>query len=72
MDGHFGVILGSGKTVAVTDLCERYPNGVMYLEIVEPNMFHKDLATWLGMRLHLSTVEDLILGYIYAEYRHHY
>lgn len=42
------------------------------LEIVEPKVFHKDLATCLGMRLGPSNIEDLILGYISDEYRHHY
>ena len=51
------------------DLCKKHPKGV---EIVEPNIFHKDLATCIGMRLQPSNIEDLILGYVSAEYRHHY
>ena len=42
------------------------------MEIVELKIFHKDLATCLGMRLRPSNIKDLILGYILEEYRHHY
>jgi len=75
VDGDFGVIIGpsgSGKTVAVKDLCEKHPKGVLYVEIVALHMFHKDLATSIGMRLVPTKIEDLILGYFSEEYRHHY
>lgn len=65
LDGDFGVVLGpsgSGKTVAVMDLCEKHPKGVLYMEIVEPEVIHYDLATCMGMRLWPTNIEDLILG----------
>ena len=63
---------GSRKTVAGMDLCEKHPKGVLYMEIMEPEVFHYDLATCMGMRLQPTNIEDLILGYISAEYRHHH
>ena len=69
--GHFGVILGpsgSGKSVATRDLCEKHPKGVLYVDIVEPNVFHKDLATCIGMKLQPNNIEDLTLGHVPAEY----
>ena len=71
---HFGVILGpsgSGKSVAIRDLCEKHLKGILYVEIIKPIIFHKDLATCIGMTLQPSNIEDLILGYLSAEYRHH-
>ena len=33
------------------DLCEKHLKGVLYVEIIEPNVFHKDLAACTRMRL---------------------
>ena len=73
--GHFGVILGpsgSGKTIVAMDLCERYPKGVLYMEVVEVAVFAEQLAKCIGIRLGPSNLEDLALGCISDEYRYHY
>ena len=40
----FGVIIcpsGSGKTQAIGELCSKFPEGILYYEITEPNGFVK-------------------------------
>ena len=59
---------GSGKTIVVMDLCEWYPKGVLYMEVVEAAVFVEQLAECIGIRLGPSNLEDLALGYISNEY----
>ena len=50
----FGAIIGSsgtGKTLAVKDLCNRYPEGVLYHKVREPKRFVEALAEDVGMKI---------------------
>lgn len=52
--GYFGVVLGPsgiGKTTVVCSACREYPQGVIYVEITEPESFPECLAEKMGMRL---------------------
>lgn len=65
--GYFGIILGpsgTGKTTIVSNLCKKYPEGVIYVEITEPLRFPTQLAARMGMRLGPSNMEDVLLGYL--------
>jgi len=48
----FGLLMGppgTGKSVLVTYLCNKYPEGVLYLEVGKPLTFPYDLAKEVGM-----------------------
>ena len=69
----FGVFVGpseTGNTIAVKDLCHRYPEGVLYHEISEPKSFVPTLAKEMGMKIKPSSVFDFMLvqEYISAKY----
>ena len=67
----FGILVGpsgTGKTVAITHLCNEFPQGIMYCEVREPLAFPATLATEVGMKLGASDLFDLVLNYISTEY----
>ena len=69
--GYFGVILepsGTGKTTIISNICRKHPEGVIYLEICEPESFSQRLAAKMGMRLGPSNIEDVVLGYLSEHY----
>ena len=71
----FGVIVGpsgTGKTIAVKDLCHTYPEGVFYHEISDPKSFVLALAEEVGMKIKPLSVFDLMLEYISAKYCHYH
>lgn len=71
----FGLVIGpsgSGKTYAIKDLCNKYPDGVLYHEIVEPSSFVLGLSAEMCMKTAPSTALDLLLGYINKRYTHYY
>ena len=66
----FGLIVGptgSGKTALVTKECNRFPKGVLYYNVCEPEMFTKKLAEEIGMKVGPSNIFDLILGYFSSD-----
>ena len=76
MDGDegkgFSVIVGpsgTGKTVAVTHICNESPQGVLYVEVVSANSFMFDIAKEIGMKVAPSGIIDLILGHISDSYK---
>ena len=71
----FGVITGpsgSGKTQAVRELCSKFPRGVLYYEVTEPNGFVRSLSQEMGMKLEPTTFLDLALSYISESYCHYH
>ena len=67
----FGLLVGpsgTGKTVAITYLCNKFPKGAMYCEVREPFAFPETLATEVGMKLDPFGLIDLLLSYISTEY----
>ena len=50
--------------MAVADLCNRYPQGVLYHEVREPESFVKSLARAVNMKIEGSNVIDLFLAYL--------
>ena len=71
----FSIIIGhsgSGKTQAVRELCNKFPQGILYFEICEPNMFVRSLSQEIGMKLVPTTVLDLALSYVSGSYCRYY
>ena len=71
----FGVIIGpsgSGKTYMIRDLCNKSPEGVLYLEITQPDTFVHKLSEEIGMKTAPTTMFDLIYGFIYEKYTHYF
>lgn len=71
----FGLIVGptgTGKTVLVSDLCNQYPEGVLFYEVREPKTFASGLARAVSMKISPSNVIDLVLGYFSASYFMYY
>ena len=71
----FGLIVGptgTGKTVLVTNLCNSYPEGVLYYEVREPKALATGLARAVSMKIAPSNVFDLVLGYISSTYFMYY
>ena len=71
----FGLVIGpsgSGKSYAIKDFCNQFPEGMIYHEIVEPSSFVTSLSKELGMKTAPATVLDLLLGYISERYMHYY
>ena len=71
----FGAIIGpsgTGKTLAVKDLCNRYPEGVLYHEVWEPKRFVEALAEDVGMKIKPDNVLDLLLEYVSKNYVHYH
>ena len=67
----FGLLVGpsgTGKTVAITHLCNKFPEGVVYCEVREPFAFPATLATEVGMKLNPFGLLDLVLSHISTEY----
>ena len=67
----FGLLVGpsgTGKTVAITHLCNQFPQGIMYCEVREPLAFPETLAAEVGMKLGTSGLFDLVLSHISTEY----
>ena len=60
---------GTGKSVLMRDLCNKFPHGLLYLEVVEPASFPTNLAKEIGMKLSPSNVLYLVLGYVFNDYR---
>ena len=71
----FGVVIGpsgSGKTSAIRDMCNKYPQGILYYEIGEPDNFITGLSKEIGMKISPSTLLDLTLSYISTCYCHYH
>ena len=59
----FGLIvgpIGSSKMGLVTDLCNKFPSGVIYFEVCEPNALYTELVKAISMKISLSNVFDLL------------
>lgn len=55
----FGIIVGptgSGKTTLVVDLCNKFPQGVLYYHAMEPEVFSQELAETVAMKIHPLSV----------------
>ena len=68
----FGVIVGptgTGKSALVRKICNKYPEGIIYLEIKEPRKFAKHLASALNFKIAPSNIFDILLGYYSSTYR---
>jgi len=63
---------GTGKTSMVRKLCNKYPEGILYQEVVNTNNFLKYLAKELGMKIASSNIFDIILGYFSSTYIMYY
>lgn len=71
----FGVIdgpLGTGKRYAMRKVCNEFPEGMLYYEVVEPYTFVSGLGQEIGMKFVPTTVFDLILSYISPSYIHYH
>jgi len=55
--------VGTGKTIVVCSACREHPDGVIYVEITEPQGLPEKLATQMGMQLGPSNLEDVVFGY---------
>lgn len=67
----FGLIVvptGNGKTPLVKKECNRFPRGVPYYNVCEPEMFTKELAEEIGMRVGPSNILDLVLGHFSSDH----
>ena len=74
-DTRFGIVMGpsgSGKTYAVRNLCNLFPQGVLYYEVKVPGSFVEGLSKEVGMKTSPSTILDLALGYFSPRYTHYY
>lgn len=47
---------GTSKTISIKDLCQTYPEGVLYHEINELNAFVQALAEEVGMKIKPTSV----------------
>ena len=63
---------GTGKTIAVKDLCHTYPEGMFYHKISDPKSFVLALAEEVSTKIKPSSVFDLMLEYISAKYCHYH
>ena len=66
----FGLIIGptgTGKTCLVTNLCNKFPKGVIYYEVVEPKTFSVNLSKALSMKTAPSNIFDLLLSYLSSD-----
>ena len=71
----FGAIIGptgTGKTLAVKDLCNRYPEGVLYHEVELSKCFVEALAKDVGMKIKPDSVLDLLLEHVSKNYVHYH
>ena len=71
----FGIIVGptgSGKTTLVVNLCNKFPQGVLYYHSMEPEVFSENLAETVAMKIHPSSIFDLVLGYFSSDYFMYY
>ena len=58
---------GTGKTATITRACNKFPQGVLYIEVFEPNVFDRDLAKEISMKIGPSNIVDLVLGYFSSD-----
>lgn len=66
----FGLIVvptGNGKAPLVKKECNRFPRGVPYYNVCEPEMFTKELAEEIRMRVGPSNILDLVLGHFSSD-----
>lgn len=71
----FGVVVGpsgTGKTVAVKNLCQQFPEGVLYHEISQPECFVQALAEEIGMKTKPTNIFDMLLEYMSKKYVHYH
>ena len=50
----FGLMVGptgTGKTATITRACNKFPKGVLYTKVFEPNVFDTDLAKEISMKI---------------------
>ena len=50
----FGLMVGptgTGKTATITCACNKFPKGVLYTKVFEPNVFDRDLAKEISMKI---------------------
>ena len=67
---YFGVVIGptgTGKSALVTSECNKHPGGVLYYNACEPQVFAKELAEAIGMKVGPSNILDLFLGYFSSD-----
>jgi len=70
----FGVVVGpsgSGKTTIISELCNKSPSGVLYLEIDSPEGLAEVLSNEIELKTAPSNLFDLMLGYISDKYIHY-
>lgn len=60
---------GTGKSILLREVCNKFPHGLIYIEVVEPVSFPIALAKEISMKLAPSSVLDLLFGYIYSGYK---
>ena len=51
---------GSGKTHAVRELCNKYPNGVLYYEITNPHALVAGISKEIGMKTSHSVLDEVL------------
>ena len=71
----FGVIIGpsgNGKTFTMRELCNRFPEGVLYYHITSPESFVSGLSKEIRMKSMPTTILDLILGFVSVRYANYH
>ena len=67
---YFGVVIGptgTGKSALVTSECNNHPGGVLYYNACEPQVFAKELAEAIRMKIGPSDILDLLLRYFSSD-----
>lgn len=59
---------GCGKTTAIREVCNKFPKGVVYTEIMEPRTFVRKLSNALNMKVAPRNFLDVLLGYVSERY----
>ena len=61
--------MGTGKSTIVRNICNKFPEGLLYVEVSEPRKFTKHLTLALNLKIAPSGVFDIILGNYSSTYR---
>ena len=71
----FGVIVGptgTGKSAVVRNVCNKDPEGTLYVEVTEPGEFVQQLAHELNLKIVPSNILDIALSYYSSPHKMYY